>query len=61
MKNIKTTEDIDVVFLESLELYIFLITLQLDCLNIILRFETTFFSYVNLNNLTISIIRENLL
>lgn len=29
MKNIKTTEDIDVVFLESLELYIFLITLQL--------------------------------
>lgn len=29
MKNIKTTEDIDVVFLEFLELYIFLITLQL--------------------------------
>lgn len=29
MKNIKTTEDIDVVFLESLELYIFLITFQL--------------------------------
>lgn len=29
MKNIKTREDIDVVFLESLELYIFLITLQL--------------------------------